>query len=108
MKTSLQLAALAALLLLCMPSQTRAASPTPSANSDAALRQQITELQAKVKKLEAASSPHAMPSASPSMSGMGSSPSGSPMNMRMGEMNMGSMQNKPMQGGMMGMGMMSM
>jgi len=62
-----------------------AASQTPT-KDDVELKQQIAELQAKVRQLEAAQSSHApQPATSPRMAGM--SPSGSaPMSMGMGEM----------------------
>jgi Spy/CpxP family protein refolding chaperone len=100
------------------------ASPSQSQN-DAALKQQIAELQAKIKQLEAAlpaNSPQ--PTTSPAMPGMNMSPkmtpaasmsmtpnSGTSGAMGMGDMNMGSMpknppNSAPMPGGGMG-GMMT-
>ena len=69
-----------------------AASQTPT-KDDSELKQQIAELQAKVRQLEAAQSSHSpRPAASPQMAGM--SPSASaPMSMGMGEMKMGEMKN---------------
>ncbi len=74
-----------------------AASPSPSeAKNDAALKQQIAELQSKVKQLERMLAGHAQqPGASPSMAGMTPAPAGGSMSMGMGDMNMGGMQNKP-------------
>src|SRR6266487_6946011 len=62
-----------------------AASPAPT-KDDVELKQQIAELQAKVRQLEAAQSSHSpQPAASPRMAGM--SPSGSaPVSLGMGEM----------------------
>src|SRR6266571_1121428 len=81
------------------------AAPSPS-KGDAALKQQVAELQAKIKQLEAALSAHSpQPSASPTMPGMNMSPntapaampsmtpsgSGTPGAMGMGDMKMGGM-----------------
>ncbi len=66
-------------------------SPPPS-NDNAGLKQQIAELQAKVKQLEAAQgSNSAQPAASATMQGM--SPSGTSMPTGMGDMQMGGTQN---------------
>jgi hypothetical protein len=88
------------------------ASPSQS-QSDAALKQQVAELQAKIKQLEAAlpaNSPQ--PTTSPAMPGMNTSQkmtpnSGTSGAMGMGDMNMGSMpknppNSAPMPGGGMG------
>jgi len=102
------------------------AAPSPS-KGDAALKQQVAELQAKIKQLEAALSAHSpQPSASPTMPGMNMSPnttpaampsmtpsaSGATGSMGMGDMNMGGMPKNssssgPMTGGEMS-GMMDM
>lgn len=105
--------AIVALNLMFLGANLHAASPTPSGTkSDAELRKQIAELQAKVKQLEAAHSPHHQKSPSPSMPNMSSSPSSSPMSMSMhDDMSMNSMAsaspgmspmpNQPMGDGMM-------
>src|SRR6266566_8348667 len=83
-----------------------AASQTPT-KDDSELKQQIAELQAKVRQLEAAQSSHSpRPAASPQMAGM--SPSASaPMSMGMGEMkNMSSSDQNEMTDMMNMMGMM--
>ena len=74
MKTSTLIASIA-VVFVCTP--VRGASPTPAPKSDADLKRQIAELQAKVKQLETSASPHASPSSSPSMPGMSPSPGGS-------------------------------
>jgi Spy/CpxP family protein refolding chaperone len=83
----------------------------PQSNGDAALKQQVAELQAKIKQLEAAlpaNSPQ--PTASPTMSGMNTSPKMTPATsmpgmtpsgtgtsgaMGMGDMNKGGMSKNP-------------
>jgi Spy/CpxP family protein refolding chaperone len=105
MKTFTLVAAIA-VAFVCITA--RAHSPTPAPKSDADLKRQIAELQAKVKQLETAASPHASPSSSPSMPGMTSSPGGS-MSMEHEHTNsmpssspsMSSMPSNPMSGGMM-------
>src|SRR6266567_2238776 len=68
-----------------------AASQTPT-KDDSELKQQIAELQAKVRQLEAAQSSHSpRPAASPAMGGM--TPSGGSMSKGVGEMQMGGMKN---------------
>jgi Spy/CpxP family protein refolding chaperone len=91
------------------------AAPSQS-KGDAALKQQVAELQAKIKQLEAAlpaNSPQ--PTAAPAMPGMTPGSSGTPGAMGMGDMNMGGMPKTPSKdesmtgGGMSGMtGMMGM
>ncbi len=72
-----------------------ATSPSPSPSKDnAALKQQIAELQTKVRQLEAAQSPHSsQPMGSPGIA-TGMTPGSGSMSTGMGDMKTGGMQNK--------------